>query len=67
MNPTGKLGYVISRQKGSHIRITTQVQGTHHVTVPDHRPIKIGTLAAILRDVGQHHGMDREALLKVLF
>lgn len=48
----GTLGYSISRQKGSHIRITAEVNGVHHVTVPDHRPMKVGTLAAILRDVG---------------
>jgi len=63
----GRLGYSISRQKGSHIRITTEVNGVHHVTVPDHSPIKVGMLAAILRDVGQHHGMDRNALLNLLF
>jgi predicted RNA binding protein YcfA (HicA-like mRNA interferase family) len=32
----GKLGYVVTRQKGSHIRITTQQHGEHHITVPDH-------------------------------
>ena len=62
-----KLGYRVSRQSGSHIRITTEEKGTHHVTIPDHRPIKIGTLSNILRDIEQHHGLDRPALLKLLF
>ena len=44
-----KLGYVITRQKSSHIRMTTQQHGQHHVTIPDHNPIKVGTLADILR------------------
>jgi len=34
-----KLGYVATRQKGSHIRITTQQNGEHYVTVPDHHPL----------------------------
>jgi predicted RNA binding protein YcfA (HicA-like mRNA interferase family) len=27
-------GYAITRQKGSHLRLTTQAGGEHHVTVP---------------------------------
>jgi len=38
------LGYERVRQEGSHIRLTTQVNGTHHVTIPNHQPLKIGTL-----------------------
>ena len=44
----GVLGYAVSRQHGSHLRITTQQHGTHHEVVPNHRPIKIGTLQSIL-------------------
>ena len=62
-----KLGYRVTRQSGSHIRLTTDEKGTHHLTIPDHRPIKVGTLSAILRDVEQHHGLDREVLLTHLF
>ena len=29
-----KLGYQITRQAGSHMRLTTQQNGQHHVTVP---------------------------------
>ena len=42
-----KFGYQITRQKGSHPRLTTHRHGEHHVTVPNHDPLKIGTLAAI--------------------
>lgn len=42
-----RLGYEVRRQTGSHIRITTQRNGEHHVTIPVHDPIKIGTLNAI--------------------
>ena len=63
----GKLGYEVTRQSGSHIRLTTSRDGTHHVTVPDHRPIKVGTLSGILADIAEHHGLTREELLAMLF
>jgi len=62
-----KLGYVVTRQKSSHIRMTTQQNGEHHITIPDHDAIKIGTLADILKDVGDHFGLTREELLDRLF
>lgn len=39
-------GYVMSRQTGSHVRLTSRAS-EHHVTVPNHDPLRIGTLAAI--------------------
>ncbi|MBW4503073.1 MAG: type II toxin-antitoxin system HicA family toxin [Scytonema hyalinum WJT4-NPBG1] len=62
-----RLGYEVSHQTGSHIRLTTLRNGEHHVTVPAHDPIKIGTLNAILRDVADHAGLIREELLELLF
>jgi predicted RNA binding protein YcfA (HicA-like mRNA interferase family) len=35
-------GYVATRQKGSHIRLTTHEGGEHHVTVPNHDPLREG-------------------------
>lgn len=61
------LGYSIDHQTGSHVRLTTRVNGEHHVTIPAHDPIKVGTLNAILRDVGSHHGLSRDELLRRLF
>ena len=31
-NKLNELGYEISRQTGSHIRLTTQQNGEHHIT-----------------------------------
>ncbi len=62
-----RLGYEIDRQSGSHIRLTTQQRGEHHVTIPAHDPLKIGTLNAILRDIAEHFAMDRDRLLGTLF
>lgn len=60
------LGYEVSRQKGSHIRITTQQGGEHHEVVPTHRPIKPGTLASILKSVSKHHGISSQELARKL-
>jgi len=62
-----KLGYVVTRQKSSHIRMTAQQNGQHHVTIPDHDPVKVGTLADILKDVADHFGLQRDELLDQLF
>ena len=44
------------------MRLTTQQQGEHHVTIPCHDPLRVGTLAAILAEVAAHFGLSREEL-----
>jgi predicted RNA binding protein YcfA (HicA-like mRNA interferase family) len=61
-----ELGYEETRRKGSHIRVTTQRNGEHHEVVPDHNPIKCGTLSSILKSVSRHHGLTMEELLRLL-
>jgi predicted RNA binding protein YcfA (HicA-like mRNA interferase family) len=61
-----KYGYQTTRQTGSHMRLTTQQGGEHHVTIPRHNPLRIGTLNSIIRDVAQHLGIERDALMKAL-
>jgi hypothetical protein len=39
----------------------------HHITIPLHDPLRIGTLASILADVAQAHTLSRELLLGMLF
>lgn len=63
----GKLGYARTRQTGSHVRITCPQPAQHHVTVPLHDPLRIGTLAAILQDVAQAQALSRDELLHRLF
>jgi predicted RNA binding protein YcfA (HicA-like mRNA interferase family) len=62
-----KLGYSITRQTGSHLRLTTHEHGEHHLTIPQHTPLRIGTLSAILADVATHFEITREQLLVRLF
>jgi predicted RNA binding protein YcfA (HicA-like mRNA interferase family) len=61
------LGYNISRQNGSHIRLTTQINGEHHITIPQHEPLKMGTLSAILQEVAKHFSTSRDQLIEQLF
>ncbi|APB34763.1 YcfA family protein [Gloeomargarita lithophora Alchichica-D10] len=62
-----RFGYKIVRQTGSHIRLTTQSGGEHHITIPHHSPLKSGTLNAILKDIAAHFKISRDDLLKQLF
>ena len=66
-NALKPLGYQITRQTGSHIRLTTYEGGEHHITIPLHRPLRVGTLAAIINDVAAHSQVTREELLSSLF
>ena len=34
------LGYEHTRQEGSHIRLTTQIMGEHHVTILAHKRLQ---------------------------
>ena len=67
INALGILGYSIVKQVGSHIRLTTIQNGEHHVTIPDHSPIKIGTLNNILKDISEHFEISKEELIVKLF
>lgn len=60
-----ELGYEQTRQSGSHVRLTRQSgEGEHHVTVPLHSPLRVGTLNAILSDVAGHLGMSKDDLIR---
>jgi len=62
-----KLGYLPTRQSGSHIRLSTMVNGEHHITIPNHSPLKVGTLSAILNDIATHHGVNKAELINMIF
>ena len=61
------LGYEVTRQTGSHMRLTTTENGEHHVTIPRHDPLRIGTLGGILGDVAAHFGQRRDEIVEQLF
>lgn len=62
-----RLGYSITRQSGSHLRLTTTEHGEHHLTIPQHNPLRVGTLSTILSDVAAHFQLTREDLYQKLF
>jgi predicted RNA binding protein YcfA (HicA-like mRNA interferase family) len=61
------LGYETTRQSGSHMRLTTQEHGEHHMTIPNHASLRVGTLAAILAEIAAHFEISREDLVRKLF
>lgn len=61
-----QLGYSPTRQTDSHIRLTKEAGGVHHITVPNHSPIRVGTLSGILKAIAAHHKMTLADLVRVL-
>ncbi|MFO8234549.1 MAG: type II toxin-antitoxin system HicA family toxin [Bacteroidales bacterium] len=62
-----KYDYSITRQKGSHIRLTTRRNGEHHITIPNHNNLRIGTLSNIIQSVANHMESNKEEIIKELF
>ena len=61
-------GYEITRQTGSHVRLTSALkEREHHITIPAHKELSVGTLHGILRDVAAYLEMDLAAFLDDLF
>ena len=62
-----KYGYEVTRQTGSHIRLTTSQNGEHHITIPDHNPLKVGTLNAVIAAIADHLQKTKTQVLEELF
>jgi len=50
-------------QVGSHIILQTETPVHHRLSIPDHKPLRIGTLNGILRDIAAAKRTTREAIL----
>jgi len=60
-------GYSVIRQTGSHIRLSKIVDNKEHaITVPNHKPIKIGVLQNIVKDVCNVNGLEINAFYQQL-
>ena len=59
-------GYAQVNQEGSHIILQTETPSRQRIPVPDHDPIRLGTLNTILRLVARHKGVEKEDVLKNL-
>ena len=60
------LDYQLDRQVGSHRRLTTRTGGEHHLTIPNHDPLRPGTLRAILGELMAHHHLSLVQVLQRL-
>ena len=62
-----RYGYVVIRQRGSHMRLASNYMGyEHHVTIPRHDPLRVGTLSSILDNVANYLGIDPRDLQQEL-
>jgi predicted RNA binding protein YcfA (HicA-like mRNA interferase family) len=62
-----RFGYRITRQTGSHLRLTLDEPPQHHLTIPAHDALRVGTLAGILGDVADRLQLERGELIRRLF
>ena len=63
-----RYGYAVTRQTGSHIRLTSTLNhAEHHVTVPEHKTISTSTLSYIMGDVASYLNKDKQAFIEELF
>ena len=63
-----KMGYEQSRQTGSHIRLSVKVNSNlFHITIPNHNPIKVGTLNNILKEISNQLSISKDDLMQKLF
>ena len=60
-------GYRTTRQTGSHIRLTTTEMGEHHITIPSHPALRLGTLGSIVHDVAEHFNIGKDEVVEKLF
>jgi len=58
--------YTKVHQVGSHIILETSDPTHQRIAVPDHDPLRIGTLCNILRAVTSHKGVTRDEIIASL-
>ncbi len=56
--------YNVVRQNGSHIMVTTSKNGEHHLAIPNHNPIKTGTLNGIISQVAHNFNYQKKKFFK---
>jgi predicted RNA binding protein YcfA (HicA-like mRNA interferase family) len=57
-------GYQIPRQTGSHFRLSTFENGEHHITIPNHKELRVVLLSSILADIADHLKITKDELLE---
>jgi predicted RNA binding protein YcfA (HicA-like mRNA interferase family) len=59
-------GYRQVHQEGSHVILQTETPGHQRLSIPNHNPLRVGTLNSIVRAVATHKGVDRQTVLDSL-
>lgn len=59
-------GYGRVNQEGSHVVLETNIPRKHRISIPDHSPLRIGTLNAILKAVAKAQDVEKESILQRL-
>mgnify|MGYP001598852199 CR=1 FL=1 len=59
-------GYRVAHQEGSHIILQTEEPAHQRLSIPNHNPVRVGTLNSIIRAVSRHKGVERQELLDTL-
>ena len=63
-----KYEYRITRQTGSHIRLTSNLKSTeHYITIPLQDSLKIGALSSILHEVTVYLELQKKDVITKLF
>jgi predicted RNA binding protein YcfA (HicA-like mRNA interferase family) len=61
-----KFDYRRVHQVGSHIVLETDTRVHHRLSVPEHGPLRVGTLNSILASVAKTKGIPKNEILKLL-
>lgn len=59
-------GYALVHQVGSHLILQTETPRHHRLAIPNHSPLRIGTLNSILRAVAEAKHVTKEEVLNRL-
>lgn len=58
----GNWAYRVVHQEGSHVILQTESPGHQRLAVPNHNPLRVGTLNSIVRAVATHKRVDRQVV-----
>ncbi|MER3481826.1 MAG: hypothetical protein C4332_00275 [Meiothermus sp.] len=61
-----RMGCEVARQDGSYTRLVFAGKPVHKITVPNHNPIKVGLLQALLKELAERQGISMEQLIEKL-
>ena len=59
-------GYRQVHQEGSHIILQTESPMRQRLSIPNHNPLRVGTLNGVIRAVATIKSVDRQAVLDTL-